>query len=67
MQSQRKGKMGFLGDHFKKIGNVDVGKLSTDVLNNPSVFLMNFMIDNNINLSSLPNLKYSARAISFWF
>ncbi len=41
MQCKRKSKMGFQGDHFKQIGNVDVGKMSTDILNNPA------MIDDN--------------------
>jgi hypothetical protein len=34
-----------------------VGELSADVLNNPSVFLKNFMTDNNINMTFFPNLK----------
>src|SRR5271157_339249 len=57
MKSQRKSKVGFQGDHFKKIGNVDMRKLSTYVLNNPPVFRKNVMTDYNFNLSTFPNLN----------
>ncbi len=57
MQGKRKSKMGFQSNHFKKIGNINVRKLSTEVLNNSSVFLKNFMADDNVNLPFFPDLK----------
>ena len=61
MQGQRKGKMSFQGDNFKKIGNINMRVLITDVLNNPSVFFKNIMTDYNFNLPFFPNLKNSIR------